>query len=134
MDGIAHLFSSLIGQPVELPTSLARRFPELNAARYRRGGLPPRVGGWCLGARSVAAITLWRTVWLASDVDWDPALLLHEVRHVHQFGSIPAFPVRYIWESFRRGYHSNRFESDARAYARDRMCGAVPSDPGPGDA
>ncbi len=134
MDAIAVIVGSLIGRPAELPPLLAARFPELRAARYRRGGLPPRVGGWFLGERSVAAITLWRTVWLASDVEWDPALLLHEVRHVHQFGASAAFPMQYIWESLRRGYHANRFERDACAYASERMRGAVPPDPGPGDA
>lgn len=127
-------WESLIGRAAELPETLVHRFPELGGARYRVGGLPPRVGGWFLGARSVAAITLWRTIWLSPDVGWEAALLLHEVRHVHQFGASAAFPVQYVWESLRRGYQANRFESDARAYASERMRGAVPSDPGSGDA
>ena len=40
----------------------------LRGARWRRGGLPVRVGGWCLGQATVSAITLWRTIWLAPDV------------------------------------------------------------------
>ena len=54
----------------------------------------------------------------------DPELLLHELRHVHQFEASPAFPVLYLWESLFRGYHRNRFEADARAYASSRVRGA----------
>ena len=39
-----------------LPAALLESFPELATARYRRGGLPLRIGGWALGARSVAGI------------------------------------------------------------------------------
>jgi hypothetical protein len=111
----------LIGRPEDLPQALSLRFPELCRARYRRGGLPPRVAGWCLGQRSVAAITLWTVVWLASDTPMDAELLLHESRHVDQFGASKSFPLRYLWESLRRGYWNNRFEADARAYAAQRM-------------
>ncbi len=124
---------ALVGHAVDLPPHLALRFPELTTARYRRGGLPVRVGGWCLGQRTAAAITLWRTIWLAPGVPLAADLLLHEVRHVQQFQSGPAFPVRYLWESVRRGYHRNRFEADARAYARARLA-ADPADRSPGDA
>ena len=124
---------ALLGQPVALPPHLAERFPELTAARYRRGGLPARVGGWCLGRSTVDAITLWRTVWLAPAAPLAADLLLHEVRHVQQFQASPAFPVRYLWESLRRGYHRNRYEADARAYARARLA-AGPADRRPGDA
>lgn len=103
------------------------RFPELGVARYRRGGLPPRVAGWFLGIHSVAAVTLWRTVWLGDHTTLDPELLLHESRHVAQFGASRAFPVAYVWESLRRGYWNNRFEADAREYAAQRLRGR----PGP---
>jgi len=69
----------------------------------------------------VDAITLWRTIFVAPGVALDPALLLHELRHVTQFQSVPAFPVRYLWESVRRGYHANRFEVDARSWASARL-------------
>ena len=124
---------ALVGHPVALPPQLASRFPELTTARYRRGGLPARMGGWCLGRATVDAITLWRTVWLAPGAPLAADLLLHEVRHVQQFEASPAFPVRYLWESLRRGYHRNRYEADARAYARARLA-AGPADRPPGDA
>jgi hypothetical protein len=117
----ATVAAPLIGVPAALPPALAERWPELHEARYRRGGLPPRIGGWCLGQRSVAAITLWRTVWLAADTPHDVGLLLHELRHVHQFLASPAFPLRYVVESARRGYHGNRYEVDARDYAAERL-------------
>jgi len=113
--------STVIGRRIDLPPSLLARYPELAGARWREGGLPPRVGGWCLGRASVSAITLWRTIWLARPNDASAELLLHEIRHVAQFESDPAFAVRYLWESVRRGYRGNRYEVDAREYAAARL-------------
>jgi hypothetical protein len=120
------LREALLGVEIELPGDLLRRYPELGEARWRRGGLPPRVGGWCLGQPTVSAITLWRTIYLAPGAPPDSELLLHELRHVQQFDSDASFPIRYIGESLRHGYHRNRFEADARAYARDRARGGDP--------
>jgi hypothetical protein len=106
---------------LELPASIVERFPELAAVRWRRGGFPVRLGGLVLGRASVGAITLWRTVFLGSHVRLDPELLLHELRHVHQFQANPAFPLLYVWETLLHGYHRNRFEADARAYAAQRL-------------
>jgi hypothetical protein len=111
----------LLGQPQQLPQSLLRQHPELADLRLRRGGLPLRIGGWALGRSTVAAITLWRTVFVASRVSLDAALLLHELRHVHQFQTSATFPLQYLWESVRRGYHRNRFEADARDFAASRL-------------
>jgi hypothetical protein len=119
----------LFGRPASLPEDLRRCYPELARAAYRRGGLPPRVAGWCLGQRTVAAITLWRTVWLGDTTQFDTELLLHELRHVAQFESSRAFPVLYVWESLRRGYHANRYEIDARMYAAARMRGDAGPNP-----
>lgn len=121
MGAVARLIESLIGRPQSLPAAMLARHPELGGVSFRRGGVPPRVGGWALGQRTVAAITLGRTVFLAPGVALDPALLLHELRHVHQFQSSVTFPIEYLWESVRRGYHRNRFEADARAYAAARL-------------
>ena len=123
----ATLLTLLLGAPVQPPPDLLARFPELRRARYRLGGLPPRFGGWALGRRTVAAITLWRTIFLAPDAPPSAELLLHELRHVQQFGADRAFPFRYLWESVRRGYTRNRYELDARAYAAARMRAPVTS-------
>jgi hypothetical protein len=104
-----------------LPADLLVRYPELRQARWRRGGLPLRIGGWCLGRASVAGITLWRTIWLAEGTLLAPELLLHELRHVHQFQGDRAFPLRYLWRSVRHGYADNPYESDARDYAARRV-------------
>ncbi len=122
------MLSALIGRPVPAPDELLERFPELAQVRFRRGGLPPRIGGWMLGTRSVAAITLWRTIWLAPGIGWSPALLLHELRHTHHFQASLSFPLEYVWESLRRGYHNNRFERDADDFAARRL-GASASRP-----
>ena len=119
--GRSSIVTALIGQPLTLPADLVRRFPELCEVRWRRGGLPPRVAGWCLAQPSVAAVTLWRTVFLGADAVVQADLLLHELAHVRQFQASAGFPFAYVWESFRRGYHQNRFEVEARQYAAHRL-------------
>lgn len=106
---------------MELPPSIVERFPELATVRWRRGGLPVRLAGLFLGRASVAGITLWRTVFLGPQARLEPELLLHELRHVHQFQANAAFPLLYVWESLLHGYQRNRFEADARAYAAQRL-------------
>ena len=107
----------LLGRRIVLPDELMVRWPELSDLEFRRGGLPLRIGGLMLGQSTVAAITLGRTIFLAGDTRFNPELLLHELRHVQQFAERKTFPLHYIWESLRRGYHANRFEVDARDYA-----------------
>jgi hypothetical protein len=119
--------AALFGRPIALPGGLVATYPELGGVRWRRGGLPPRIGGLFLGVSSVAAVTLWRTVFLAPDARLDAELLLHELRHVHQFEANAAFPLLYVWETLRHGYHGNRFEADARAYAAGRVRAAAQS-------
>lgn len=113
-----------MGRPVALPDALARHYPELESVRLRRGGLLPRIGGWALRRSTVDAITLRGTVFLAPHAALDPALLLHELRHVQQFFESRAFPLKYLWESVRRGYAENVYERDARHYAAKRLAAA----------
>ena len=119
--------AALIGRPLELPPQIVAQFPELATVHWRRGGVAVRVAGMFIGQASVAGITLWRTVFLAPRVPLHPELLLHELRHVHQFQANPAFPLLYLWESLVHGYKRNRFEADARAYAAQRL--QSPSEP-----
>ena len=123
----ARLVAALIGQSIELPGEMLRRYPELGQASYRRGGLPVRIGGWALGTSTAAAITLRRTIFLAPSAPLTAELLLHELRHVHQFLAHWAFPVRYLWQSIRYGYIRNAYEVDARRYSASRR-GAVDKD------
>ena len=122
----------VLGVPEAVPPALAGRYPELAALRLRRGGLFPRLGGWCLGTATVDGITLWGTVWLGRSTRASGELLLHELRHVHQFHSVRAFPLRYAWESLRHGYHHNRFEIDARQFAGQRLLGLAGESPNEG--
>jgi hypothetical protein len=117
----------LVGEPTTLPSALRRRYPELDGARWRRGGLALRIGGWCLGSASVTGITLWGTVFLRRHAHLDPELLLHELRHVHQFQGDRTFPLRYVWGTLRHGYLNNPYEADARAFAARRVTGATPT-------
>lgn len=125
MGYIARLKGGFVGHPVRLPASIAAAWPELGGVRYRRGGIAVRVGGWLLGQSTVAAITLGRTIFLAPKTRLDPGLLLHELRHVQQFSERRSFPLRYIWESLRHGYHANCYEEDARSYAERRLARAA---------
>jgi hypothetical protein len=115
------ILRALTGEPIALPDQLARVYPDLAGLSLRRGGLPTRVAGWFLGQSSVAAITLRGTIYFGAHTRLDARLLLHELRHAEQFRERRSFPVRYIWESLRRGYHQNRYEVDARAYASRRL-------------
>ncbi len=117
MGVVERALKMVVGESVGLPAALVERYPELEAIRLRTGGLPPRVAGWFLGRRTVSAITLWDTVFAAPDAPLDAELLLHELRHVHQFHGSSAFPILYLWESLRRGYQDNRYEVQARAFA-----------------
>ena len=121
MAALDALTAALLGTPVTLPERLLESFPELGTVRYRRGGLPPRIGGWALGMRTVAGITLWRTVFLAPKTRFDAELLLHELAHVRQFEGSLAFPLLYVWESLRVGYRRNRFEIAAQRFAATRL-------------
>jgi Domain of unknown function (DUF4157) len=121
MGVVARVTGALIGEKIQLPQDLLSRYPELAEARYRRGGLPVRVGGWALGTSSADAITLWNTIFIAPGVRLDAELLLHELRHVHQFSQHKAFPVSYLWQSLRYGYIRNAYEVDARRYSASRL-------------
>jgi hypothetical protein len=117
----SRLVKALIGEKLEIPDELLRRYPDLAQARYRRGGLPVRIGGWSLGTSTAAAITLWKTIFIAPNTSLDPELLLHELRHVHQFLEHRTFPVSYLWQSIRYGYTRNAYEVDARRYSASRL-------------
>jgi hypothetical protein len=130
MGFVARIRAALIGRPERLTRDVALRYPELERLRLRRGGLPPRIGGWALGRGTVAAITLRRWVFLAPDVPAHPPLLLHELRHVQQFEATPLFPIRYLWASLRHGYHDNPFEADAREYSARHLRALQPSSAG----
>ena len=111
----------LVGRRIDLPGELVRRHPELSGAIWRVGGIPPRIGGLFLGRSTVAGITLWKTVFLAPGAMLSAELLLHELGHVRQFGSSWSFPLRYLWESVRRGYSANRYEREAQEFAVERL-------------
>jgi hypothetical protein len=117
----SRLVRALIGERIDLPEEMIRRYPDLAQAKYRRGGLPVRIGGWSLGTSTAEAITLWRTVFVALTTVLDAELLLHELRHVHQFLEHRAFPVSYLWQSIRYGYTRNAYEVDARRYSASRL-------------
>jgi hypothetical protein len=117
----ARLIAAIAGRQIELPPAYTDIYPELAEASYRRGGLPARIAGWALGSSSAAAITLWSTVFIAPATPLSAELLLHELRHVHQFSERKTFPLSYLWQSLRYGYTRNAYEIDARRYSALRL-------------
>jgi hypothetical protein len=117
----SRLISAVAGSKIEIPYALTDLYPELAEATYRRGGLPVRVAGWALGTNSAEAITLWRTIFIDPSTPLTAELLLHELRHVHQFSERKTFPLSYLWQSIRHGYSRNAYEIDARQYSRARL-------------
>ena len=117
----ARLFTAIAGRKIDLQPAFTDLYPELAEVSYRSGGLPVRVAGWWLGTSSAAAITLWRTVFIAPTTPLSAELLLHELRHVHQFWERKAFPLSYLWQSLRYGYSRNAYEIDARRYSALRL-------------
>ncbi len=70
--------------------------------------------------RRYTAITLGSTVFTKLR-SLTPAVLRHERVHVEQwrhFGPI-GFPLRYLWNHLKHGYHANPFEVEARAAERN---------------
>lgn len=117
----ARVVRALTGERIQLPVELTQRYPDLAAADYRCGGLPVRIAGWALGSREAAAITLWRTIFIARGTPLTAELLLHELRHVHHFLESWTFPFSYLWQSIRYGYTRNAYEVDARRYSAARL-------------
>jgi hypothetical protein len=117
----ARLVAAVAGRKFDLPPAFTDVYPDLADATYRRGGLPARVAGWALGTSSAAAITLWNTVFIAPATPLSAELLLHELRHVHQFLERKTFPLSYLWQSLRYGYSRNAYEIDARRYSALRL-------------
>ena len=117
----ARLVTAIAGKKIDLPTALTDIYPDLAEVSYRRGGLPARVAGWSLGTSTAAAITLWNTVFIAPATPLSAELLLHELRHVHQFLERKTFPFSYLWQSLRYGYTRNAYEIDARRYSALRL-------------
>ena len=117
----ARLVTAIAGRKFDLPPAFTDLYPDLADVSYRRGGLPARVAGWTLGTSSAAAITLWNTVFIAPTTPLSAELLLHELRHVHQFLERRTFPLSYLWQSLRYGYSRNAYEIDARRYSALRL-------------
>ena len=78
----------------------------------------------CLHWHAIAT-TRRRRVYLrgsAEDFFQDPALMMHEYFHVmKQWEPRLLTGWRYVLESLRRGYRSNRFEIEARQFTADNL-------------
>lgn len=113
----ARVRAALLGTPVAPPPGWTEACQRAGA-RLRRQALLPTLAGW-LGrfGGPAAAVTLGRTIWIHPATPLTDDLLAHELAHVLQWRRVPVFPLRYLWESLRRGYERNRFEREARQRA-----------------
>lgn len=114
---------AVLGEPVPCGEMLP------HGVRVRRGRLITGIGGLLgrMGAPA-AAVTLGRTIVVDRDVPIQDRLIAHELEHVRQWREVPLFPLRYAWESLRRGYWNNRYEVEARA--AEARAAASPHPPG----
>ena len=72
-----------------------------------------------LGARATTRRNLILLRHSAAQFWGDPDLILHEYFHVLRQWQTGRLTIgRYLVESFRHGYFNNRFEIEARAFAR----------------
>lgn len=110
---LAPALNLLLGARMEPPAGLP---PVPPGVTLRRGALIPAFGGFFSGMRQpAAAVTLRRTIVVHPRVRLSARLLVHELEHVRQWSEDIWFPLRYTWESLRRGYWQNRYEVAARA-------------------
>jgi len=75
--------------------------------------------------QSKMAITLGNSIYLHNvskeDFISNKSWLCHELKHLQQFQRYGycSFIFKYLWESLRKGYYSNRFEIEARNAEKD---------------
>lgn len=90
--------------------------PTPEGVEVRYAGWLPSVAGVLAGfVGPAAAVTLGRTIVVHPSVPVTPELLRHELAHVRQWQENRwTFPVRYVLNHFKYGYHSNPYEVAAR--------------------
>jgi hypothetical protein len=116
------MFGRKIVPPRELRASLAAIFGASSARLIEEVSIIERSLFARLHGR-VIATTRRRRIFLrgsAAEFFGDPSLMLHEYCHVlNQWETGSLTTLRYLGEWLRRGYWNNRFEIEARAFARE---------------
>lgn len=109
----------LLAQLFEVPRETIARIHVIEHSRFAR-----------LHGRHVAATTRRNAIYLSGSgaaFVGDVEFVLHEYFHVvRQWNSGTLTVWRYLRESVRRGYAANRYEVEARAFARDRRTAGMP--------
>ncbi len=99
-----------IGRPVESPEPLPH-----GVALVRNAWIPWLGGRLARLNGPAAAVTLGRTILVHPQARPTSRLIRHELAHVRQWRADPVlFPLRYVWQHLRRGYHDNPYEVEAR--------------------
>jgi hypothetical protein len=87
--------------------------------RVREKAFIARAAAFVLKGEKVA-IVIGSTIYLhgtkKTDLLTSTAWLRHELLHVQQYQQHGTFlfAIKYLWESFRKGYRNNRYEIEAR--------------------
>ncbi len=90
-----------------------------NNFKIKENSWVARIAAWKLGSRSVA-IVFGKTIHLHNatreEFLCDERWLKHELCHIRQFEQHGyfGFILKYVVESFRKGYHNNKYEVEAR--------------------
>jgi hypothetical protein len=91
--------------------------PLPEGVRLRHASWLPGIAGITSGfGQPAAAVTIGNTIIVHPSVRITPQLVRHELAHVAQWRRYPVtFPLRYVVNHFRYGYHDNPYEVEARA-------------------
>jgi hypothetical protein len=113
------MIAGLLGRVLPAERHLPEHLPD--GVAVLRGTLIPRLGGWLSGMRApAAAVTLGNAIVVHPDARLTAGLLRHELAHVRQWRAAPfSFPLRYVLNHVRHGYHDNPYEVEARAAEHD---------------
>jgi len=116
---------AFLGRAIAVPSSIRSALKEIVGEPAAAAIDDVRVVERSLFARlhgRATATTRRRRIYLRGDAAEffsDPRLLLHEYCHVlMQWESGALTTPRYLWECLRHGYWDNRYEVEARTFAR----------------
>ena len=111
---IQWLIRATCPRPVVSPEPLPR-----DVAVRKAGWLPSLAGVLAQMGGPAAAVTLGRTIIVHPSIRVTDKLMRHELAHVKQWQEYCwTFPVRYVMNHLRYGYHDNPVEVEARRAER----------------
>ena len=116
----------LLGTPIALPARSSRVSRARRRALAARG-LALRVGGWCLGRRRSRASPSGAPSGWRPTCHSTPELLLHELRHVHQFEATRSSRSATSGAACDTAIHGNPYEAMRGPSRRGALAGGSPT-------